>query len=87
MFLFCEFLFFFFFNFDFFLKFFSKILENCIKTFVTLDKQDLIVEKLTGEDEGIVVWGLNRDKVAGNKNAMSRSMMTAVFSAFEEIRV
>jgi len=52
----------------------------------TVDQRDLIVEKLTGDDEGIVVWGLNRDKVVGNKNAMSRSMMTAVMEAFEDIR-
>merc|ERR1711892_1314851 len=41
-----------------------------------LQERELIVEKLTGEDEGIYVWGLNRPK---SKNALGKNV-------FKEIR-
>jgi len=47
---------------------------------------NLIVEKLEGDDEGIVIWGLNRDKLVGNKNAMSRVLMVEIMEAFEDLR-
>jgi len=47
---------------------------------------NLIVEKLEGDDEGIVIWGLNRDKLFGNKNAMSRVLMVEIMEAFEDLR-
>jgi hypothetical protein len=36
---------------------------------------------------GIVVWGLNSDKLNKNKNAMSRALVGEIIAAFEDIRV
>lgn len=66
---------------------FPRVLTRFSSTPVDTSKQDLIVERLTGDDEGIVIWGLNRDKVVGNKNALSRSLFLDVLTAFEDIRV
>ncbi|CBY41821.1 unnamed protein product [Oikopleura dioica] len=47
------------------------------------EKQPLIVERLQGDDEGIVVWALNRPK---SKNAFSRQLSAELAQAFEEVR-
>ena len=49
-----------------------------------LSEKEFIVEKLTGDDEGIVVWGLNRPS---RKNAFGRAIMGDIHEAFEDIRV
>ena len=49
-----------------------------------LQERELIVEKLTGDDEGIYVWGLNRPK---SKNALGKNIFKEILEAFEEIRV
>jgi len=48
-----------------------------------LQEKELIVEKLTGDDEGIYVWGLNRPK---SKNALGKNIFKEIIEAFEEIR-
>ena len=61
-----------------------SVSRNLGLTSRALSEKEFIVEKLTGDDEGIVVWGLNRPS---RKNAMGRAIMTDIHEAFEDIRV
>ena len=61
-----------------------SVSRNLGLTSRALSEKEFIVEKLTGDDEGIFVWGLNRPS---RKNAMGRAIMTDIHDAFEDIRV
>ena len=60
--------------------------QRCLATsgYKLSKSRELIVEKLTGDDEGIYIWGLNRPK---SKNALGKNIFKEILAAFEEIRV
>lgn len=60
-----------------------SVSRNLGLTSRALSEKEFVVEKLTGDDEGIIVWGLNRPS---RKNAMGRAIMTDIHEAFEDIR-